>query len=645
MKRGSDQWPRLVYFVSASLVAIAVAVAWIAVDRASLRLHIDLAERNRALQVELARNAMEEGFERLMQENRILATYSFTEYLLGHRTRASMVALLEAEGESYRESLSYCFVTTPGASELVWTRPGAEDATAALVASSSALWNGFQDGNDPIVLNGSSVNSEPFFIVLFPVRVSGRMSGMLGTAIGLGRVIDKYMIPLATGEGRRSFLMFGAGRILWASDDRNPSLFELEQGSLMTSRSFSLGNGEFTIMADESRASLLSDLQTIETPRKMVVAIGVLTFVAALFFSNGLYLERRKRQALAGEEQRLSTRVAVRERELAESETRFKKLFDEAGEGILILDESLVVLECNASACRLLDRPAGDIVGKHPAALSPRLQPDGRTSEELELSILSRARSGESLLFEWTHERGDGTAFEAEISLSAVRLSDRQLIHAFIRDISERKRNDKALRDALDDRELLLRELHHRVKNNFQFLESLIELQKGGTSGDVTVALSRIQSRTSALAAAYLIAADRPETLRVDIREYLNVLSSQVIDVASVGTRFEAVVQADDIPMSLDSAVSLGLLFHEIIANAVYHGYGEGRGGRIDIRFLRDGGDAVLEVRDYGRGLRDGTADGLGLTIVRALAAQLNGTVRIVQEAPGTLVESRFPLA
>jgi len=650
MKRGRDHLPRLAFFFVALAVALSVAAAWVFVDRASLRLHLAMAERNRALQVELARNAMEEGFGRLIQENRILATYSFPEYLRGLRSEASMVALLEAEGESYRESLSYRFVAVPGepgapgASELAWVRPGAEDTLAGLVESSASLWDGFRDGNDPVVLNSVNARPEPYFMVFFPVRVRGKMSGILATAIGLGRAIDKYLIPLSAGEGRRSFLMFGAGRVMWASDDRNPSLFELDQGSLLTSRSFTLGDGEFTIIADESRDSLLSDLKAIDTPRFLVFVIGSLMLVAALFFANGLYLERRERLALAVEEQRLSARVEARERELIESETRFRKLFDEAGEGILIVDESLAVLECNASACRLLGRQADEIVGKRPSALSPRLQPDGRTSEAAELSLLSRARSGEPLLLEWTHERGDGSTFDAEITVSAVRLPDRLTIHVFMRDVSERKRNDKSLRDALDDRELLLRELHHRVKNNFQFLESLIELQKGGTTSDVAAALSSIQARTSALAAAYLITAERPESLRVDIREYLNVLSTKVVEGASVGKRVETIVEADDIPMSLDSAVSLGLLFHEIVSNAARHGYDGAAEGRIDVSFVREGAQAVLDVRDYGRGMRDGTADGLGLTIVRALVAQLNGTLRIGNESPGTRVEARFPL-
>ena len=499
-------------------VAAALALAWAAIDEASVRLHLELAERNRALQVELARNAMQEGFERLLQENRILAAYSFPEYARGLRSGASMAALLEAEGDSYRESLAYCYLTGPGRLELSWARPGAEETVERLVSASVAQWDGFMGGNDPVVLSSPSNRPEPYFIVLFPVRVGDDMVGLLATAIGLGLSIDKYLSPLAEGEGRRSFLMFGAGRVLWTSDPRHPTLFELDQGSLMTSRSFRLGNGEFTIIADESRASLLSDLAAIDRPRLLVGATGLLTLLAALFFANRLYLERRERQALAGEERRLSARVEASEREL---------------------------------------------------------------------------------------------------------------------------------RGLLEDRELLLRELHHRVKNNFQFLDSLIELQKGGVSGDAAAALSDVQARISALAVAYLITSDRPESLRVDAREYLASLAGKAVD----GTGVEASIEADDIPVSLDSAVPLGLLFHELMTNAVRHGYAGGRGpvggrsGRIDVRFARDGEAAVLEVRDYGRGFEDGTADGLGLTIARALAAQLNGGITVAPESIGTRAAARITIS
>lgn len=518
MKPTGGQPYRATFLFVAIPIAAAIALAWIVIDRASVRTHLEMAERNRALQVELARNAMEEGFERLLQENRVLAAYSFPEYARGLRGRASMEALLEAEGDAYPESLSYCYLTGPGRLELAWARPGAEETMEALVFASVAQWDGFLGMSDPVVLSSRSNRPEPYFMALFPVRVGGDMVGILATAIGLGRSIDTYLSPLAEGEGRRSFLMFGAGRVLWASDDRNPSLFELDQGSLMTSRSFALGDGEFTIIADESRASLLSELEAIDRPRFLVGAMGLLTMVAALFFANRLYLERRGRQALASEERRLSARVAAGEREL---------------------------------------------------------------------------------------------------------------------------------RALLDDRELLLRELHHRVKNNFQYLDSLIELQKGGASADVAAALSNIQARIAALAAAYLINADRPESLRVDARDYLTALAGKVVDGAGV----ELVIEAEDIPVSLDSAVPLGLLFHELLTNAVRHGYAGkrgyagGHGDRVAVRFYRDGETAVLEVRDFGTGLEAGTADGLGLTIVRALVAQLNGGFSLENREPGVIAEARFPLA
>jgi len=101
MKHAGGQPYRATFLFVAIPIAAAIALAWIVIDRASVRTHLEMAERNRALQVELARNAMEEGFERLLQENRVLAAYSFPEYARGLRGRASMEALLEAEGDAY----------------------------------------------------------------------------------------------------------------------------------------------------------------------------------------------------------------------------------------------------------------------------------------------------------------------------------------------------------------------------------------------------------------------------------------------------------------------------------------------------------------------------------------------------------------
>jgi len=635
----------MAYIVSSLLVAATVTVLWFATDRASTRVHIELAERNRALRVELARNAMEESFVRLIQVNQILVSHSFPEFERGARSRAAMMALLDSEMDSYGEILVYGYFRKTGQPVFVSARPGTDSVTGELGQTVATLWGSFKVGDGPVVLASPSSDPEPYFMVVQPVFVDGVLTGLLGNAIGLSRAIEKYLVPLASGEGNRSFLMFGAGRILWASDDLNPTLFALDDGSLMTSRSFMLGNGEFTIIADELRASLLADIHDIEAPRIIVLLTGVLLLATALVSSNYLYMEKRKRLALADEERRLSERVAIREHELQESEIRFRKLFEGANDGILILNENGSVIECNAQATVLFGRDMAFLIGRKPEDLSPLNQPDGRSSGKAARAVLDRVRTSGSHLFEWSHLRGDGTAFDAEISISLLQLGDRSMYQAVIRDVSERKRNDHMLREALEDREILLRELHHRVKNNFQFLESLIELQKGGETAEIRTALSKIQSRTSALAAAYLITAENPETLRVDVSEYLNVLSSQVVDSSVVGTRFDVIVDCEDIPLSLDSAVSLGLLFRELLTNAIHHGYGEDTGGRIDVSFVRHGNEAVLGVRDYGKGLPAENGEHLGLTIVRALVSQLNGTFSIASADPGTFAEARFPLS
>lgn len=645
MLLASRHWPRYVYIASALLISVAIAAAWISADRAALRLQLELAERNRALQVELARNAMEEGFIRLLEENKILATYSFPEHERGARSDASMLALFETELDAYKESLAYCYLDGPGSVKFLRARPGTESVQEQLRSSASSIWDGFLGPGEAVVINGLGRAPEPYFMFFYPVYLGDEMVGALGTAVGLGRAIDKYLRPLGDSPGRRSFLMFGAGRILWASDDASPSLFALDGNSLMTSRTFAIGDGEFTIIADELRSSLLADLQAVEQPRILALAAGSFLLFAALFVANALYLGQRKRLALAQEERRLSERVAERERELRDSELRYARLFEEAVDGIVIVDETFVISGCNPAAAALFGLPEERLVGSDPLSLSPERQPDGRLSSEAIAEVLERIRSGGALVFEWVHRRGERETFDAEVSVSPIRFGERVAYQAFIRDVTERRRAEGMLRRALDDREILLRELHHRVKNNFQFLESLIELQKGVEPEEAAEALAKIQARTAALAAAYLVTAEKPDSLKVDVRDYLGVLTAQVCDTAFVGSRFDTAIDCDDLPLSLDLAVSLGLLFHELVENAVRHGYGDSGGGALSIGFKRDGNEAILTVRDYGRGLPSGMADGLGLTIVRALAQQLNGVLRLERAEPGTDAEIRFPLA
>lgn len=141
--------------------------------------------------------------------------------------------------------------------------------------------------------------------------------------------------------------------------------------------------------------------------------------------------------------------VLLRERkrhveELQENETKYRTLFENSAEGILILDNG--IFDCNEQLCRLFGRNRADILGKSPVDFSPERQPDGTPSDQMARKLIDGALAGEASLFPWRHLRPDGTPVDTEVSLKALTIRGRTVLQAVVRDVTDRKRAEESLR-------------------------------------------------------------------------------------------------------------------------------------------------------------------------------------------------------
>jgi PAS domain S-box-containing protein len=146
------------------------------------------------------------------------------------------------------------------------------------------------------------------------------------------------------------------------------------------------------------------------------------------------------------------------ERALRESERRYRTLFETASDAIILMRGDCFV-DCNARALALFGCSREEIVGESPARFSPLTQPDGRASDGSAADRIGLALGGEAQVFEWEHCRLDGTRFTAEVSLNSLGLSDEALLLAIVRDITERKRANEALRQSEEQLRLIMENL------------------------------------------------------------------------------------------------------------------------------------------------------------------------------------------
>ncbi len=159
---------------------------------------------------------------------------------------------------------------------------------------------------------------------------------------------------------------------------------------------------------------------------------------------------------------------------IKESETRFKTLYEKANDTIFIMNAD-VFLDCNLKSEIMFGCRKEDIVGRSPIAFSPSLQPDGRLSSEKSAEKINAALAGLPQFFEWKHIKGDGTPFDAEISLNRFDIGEASYLQAIVRDITERKRAEERIKQQLEHL-TALSAIDRVIAANFDLKLSLAEI-------------------------------------------------------------------------------------------------------------------------------------------------------------------------
>jgi two-component sensor histidine kinase len=196
-----------------------------------------------------------------------------------------------------------------------------------------------------------------------------------------------------------------------------------------------------------------------------------------------------------------------------------------------------------------------------------------------------------------------------------------------------------------EEREILFRELQHRIKNSLQMIVALLRLErrKGDPNG-----LDRVTEAVQAISLAYDQLQGSREIKRVSLEGYLGKLCGEIMP-RLIGSR-PIQVESDIEPVWLDfdKAVVLGLVSNELVTNSVKHAFSEDASGIVRVTFHVEDGDGILVVEDDGRGAFTGdqARPGMGSQLVPAMARQLGGALEVdTEHRPGTRHILRFPLA
>ena len=241
--------------------------------------------------------------------------------------------------------------------------------------------------------------------------------------------------------------------------------------------------------------------------------------------------------------------------------------------------------------------------------------------------------------------RKDGTLLDTEVSLRLLRDAKGVPIGTICvgKDITKRKKAEAALQDALREKELLLREVYHRVKNNLQVILSLLNLQARGVKDRKTLdVLRESQNRIRSMALIHEKLHQSRDFTEINVADYVRGLSQHFMEAYRTDMdRVGLDVEAADIRLDSEKAMLCGFIISELVSNALKHAFPEGKEGRIKVDLRRKGKTAVvLTVSDNGVGLPPSIevkkSSTLGLQLVYALVQQLSGKIGVDRTAGTT---------
>ncbi len=343
--------------------------------------------------------------------------------------------------------------------------------------------------------------------------------------------------------------------------------------------------------------------------------------------------------------------IEQRDRAVRESEERKSAILNTALDCIITIDHEGRILEFNPAAEQTFGFTRAEAVGQRLAELiiPPAFRDQHNRGFERYL------RTGEAKVLNRRLElpalRRNGTEFPLELAIVRVGAVSPPIFTAFLRDITARKQAEEQVHASLREKEVMLKEIHHRVKNNLQIVSSLLRLQARGLKNPETVsAFEESGSRVQSMALVHEKLYQSSSLSELDFAAYAESLTVSLL--RSYGTdpaRIRLRLAMEQVHLDINHAIPCALILNELVSNALKYAFPNGRQGEIWLRMRRDpDGRISLAVGDNGIGLPPGLdphkAETLGLQLVSTLVNQLRTNLEVTR-AEGTTYAFTFSTA
>ena len=367
-----------------------------------------------------------------------------------------------------------------------------------------------------------------------------------------------------------------------------------------------------------------------------IIAVGAFLIIIGYLFIRRFFIEINKLN-----------------RQLYESETKFKKVLKHSRDVIYQLDFDTADYEYMSPYVEnMLGYKAEEILKSGKEFILNRIHPDDLDRLNREVNQMEGEQLEEkfSRTTEFRIKQNDGNYIWVNNQRSLVKdeKGNPTAIVGSVRDISDRKKHEVELQKTLKEKETLLEEIHHRVKNNLAVISSLLELQKQESEEAVGAVLEKTQTRIQSIAKIHEKLYQTKDLSNIEIDEYIQEFTTAIFNTYDTSSREISIkTHLEAFKLNIIKAVPLGLIYNELLNNAFKHGFTDKKEGEIAISLTKENNLATLTVVNDGNTLPNDFSmeedQSLGMTLVQTLTKQLEGNISFTQNGD-TEFKITFPI-
>ncbi|WP_048189850.1 sensor histidine kinase [Methanobacterium sp. SMA-27] len=375
-------------------------------------------------------------------------------------------------------------------------------------------------------------------------------------------------------------------------------------------------------------------------PNLEFIELGVGFIIVLVIIRQVITLNENKILITAAEKEINDRKIA--ENAARESEIYYRTIFENTGTAIILIEEDMTISRVNSEAERIIGFSKEEIEGK-------KKWTEFVVKEDLKrlkgYYVLRNDPLAHPTEYETKVRDKSGNIKDLLVTIVSIPGTQKQL--ASILDITKRKMTDNKIKSSLKEKNTLLREIHHRVKNNMQIISSLLNLQKNYVEDKEAVnVLNESQNRVKSMAMIHEKLYMSDDLAHINFVDYIQSLVINLFYSYNVEeTRIKPILEIENVSLNMETAVPCGLIISELVSNTLKYAFPNERKGEIYVSLKTVDDKYEIIIRDNGVGLPEdidfNNLETLGLLLINNLTEQIDGELTI-NRSPGTEFKIKF---